>query len=146
MRRTLSSLKDFEDFLGTFYGKLPKPPARFIRALVQFLPLVSLVTGIYFIVIAVLPLIIAQLPIDPLRGSELININIALLRLLFALIGIILLTSYTPLKKLDLSAWNRLFTLSVLIALIVIMLLNAVLLAALLLYWYVLFIVKPQFS
>lgn len=146
MRRTLSSLKDFEDFLGTFYRKLPSPPARFISALTASLPYSALIIGIYFLIIAVLPLVISQLPIDPLRESGLININVALFRLLFALVGIILITSYKPLKKHELLAWNRLFTLSVLIALIVIMLLSPMLLITLLFYWYVLFIVKPRFS
>lgn len=142
----ISNIKDIEKALWIFYKKLPYPSTPASKKLATLFPYISIVIAGYLLSIAILPFIFTNFPLDPLRNTGLYNFNLLLSRFLFTLMAIILIISFERLSQRSLVAWYNLFFISLFHVFMVLVIFNGYSLLALLIFWYLLFSIKPHFS
>lgn len=142
----ISSIKDLETLLKVVYKYIPKAPRPIHKALVTATPYLSLAIGTFFISIALLPYIYPSYPLDPLRETSIIALNIHLTRLVFVIIGLILITSFNRLLRKSLEGWYNLFYTSFFYAIVVMVIFNPLSVGMLFVAWAYLFEVQSDFS
>ena len=105
----ISSVKDVETLLKVFYKYIPRAPRPVHTLLSSLFPYIALIAGTLLISIATLPYFFANYPLDPLAGSTLFSLNMHLTRLLFAVMGTILIISFNKLTRRELVGWYNVF-------------------------------------
>ena len=142
----IKSIKDIEKVLWMFYRYLPQPAASIQTHIVRLFPYVAVTVGAYFLSIAILPFIFDNFLLDPLKGTNLFFFNVILTRLLFAVMGGVIMVSFSRLVSKKLEGWYNMFYLTLFFAFFILVVFNIYLLVALLIFWYFLFAVKPDYS
>lgn len=116
------------------------------KPLTQAFPYLTALVGIYFISVAVVPFIYPAYPLDPLVNTGLYNFNVLLSRILFGVMGLVLIVSYERIAKRTLEGWYNVFYVSLFQAFFVLVVFNLVSASSLLIAWYIMFAVKPDFK
>jgi membrane-associated HD superfamily phosphohydrolase len=142
----INNIKDIEKALWIFYKRLPYPSHSASKKLTTIFPYISIVIAGYLLSIAILPFIFTSFPLDPLQNTGLYNFNLLLSRLLFILMATILIVSFERLSQRSLIAWYNLFFISLFHVFMVLVIFNMYSFLALLIFWYLLFSIKPHFS
>ncbi len=141
----ISSIKDLETLLKVVYKRIPRAPTRLHAFLVTLLPFLSLAGGTFLITISCLPYFIPNYPLDPLKDTSLISLNLHLTRFVFILIGLILITSFNKLLKRSLVGWYNLFYATIFYACIVLVVFSPLTFSILLISWAYLFEAQSDF-
>ncbi len=142
----IKSIKDIEKALWLFYRYIPQLPDKIGESLCTIFPYFAVLGGAMLISMGILPFIFPEFPIDPLRGSDLFTFNIIMSRILFVLMGVILIISFEKLSKKKLAGWYNIFYLTLFHLFFVLIVFNIYSLLILLIDWYILFVIKPYFN
>lgn len=142
----ISSIKDIEAVLKVFYRYLPSAPSSLHNVLVSIFPYLSLIAGTLLISIAILPYFFPNYPLDPLTHAGLYSLNLHMTRVLFAVMGMILLTSFNRLLRHDLVGWYNIFFVTLFHTFFVLIVFNIESLLLLLLSWAYLFEIQSSFT
>lgn len=142
----IKNIQDVERLIWLFYRYLPLPPSKVTSLLATYIPYISIALAGYFFTIALLPFVFPDYPLDPLKSTDLFTYNIILSRILFGLMGAIIIVTYNQLIAHKTSGWNNLFYLTLFHTFFLLVLFNIPSLAILLVSWYVLFAIKPHYS
>lgn len=142
----IKSVKDIEKAIWLFYRYLPMPHKKPREALAKAYPYLAVCAGTYLLSVAILPYIFTNYPLDPLFNTGLFNFNILLSRVLFALMGIIVFVSFERLVQKNLVGWYNMFYLSLFHMFFLLVVFSPYSLLILLVAWYLLFAIKPEYS
>jgi hypothetical protein len=142
----IKSVQDIEKLIWMFYRYIPQPPTSTIDFLVRLYPYITVVGAGYLLSIATIPFVLPQFPLDPLSKSGLFMFNIILSRLLFAVMGTIIILSFNRLIQRELTGWYNMFYLTLFHTFFILVLFNIYSLVALLASWYILFAIRPRFK
>jgi hypothetical protein len=142
----ISSIKDIETLLKVFYQYIPRAPKSIHTIMVTIFPYLTLISGTLLISISCLPYFFPSYPLDPLTQSNLIQVNIHLTRLLFAVMGMVLIVSFNRVIRRDLVGWYNVFFVTLFHTFYVLVVFNLGSLLLLLVTWAYLFEIQSDFT
>lgn len=145
-RFRINSVKDIESAVWVMYRHLPYPSISVSSSIAQVFPYLMLAIAGYILSIAIVPFFLKNYVLDPLLNTGLYNFNILLSRILFLLIAVIIATSFDKLSQRSLRGWYTMFFVSLFHTFMVLVVFNIYSLLALVIFWYLLFAIKPRFS
>src|SRR3990167_5841958 len=139
--RKIKTFQQIEEFIEVYYKLLPSLQKKLRKNFaVYFGPLVVL-AGIYHLVIALLPE-----PYSIIHTDNLLKVNILMIKGVFIILGIALITSYSHLRKHQLKGWYNVFYITFFHFFLSLVIFNLPYFIAQLLVWYLLFQIKEFYA